>query len=49
MYAVSGGLVGTVRVILLLFCGDTKYSCIVNFRVLVTVLFLNTVVKSQHS
>jgi len=30
MYAVSGGLVGTVRVILLLLCGDTKYNLFIS-------------------
>jgi len=39
MYAVSGELVGTVRVILLLLCGDTKYSCFVNFRIAGTGFF----------
>jgi hypothetical protein len=50
MYAVSGGLVGAVHVILLLLCGDTKCSCFVNFRIVTTgFFFLNAVVKSQHS
>ena len=49
MYAVSSGLVGNVRVILLLLYGDTKYSCFSNFLIEVTNVFLNAVVNPLNA